>query len=434
MSSIYIHPSSFINGTIEVSSDKSISHRALMFASIALGQSKIGNILEGHDCLATLSVMKSLGVNIYKENNYYIIDALGFSGLKEPNQILNCQNSGTTIRLLSGMLCAMDFFCILDGSEQIKNRPMQRVIKPLSMMNASIFGRKNNTQAPIAIIPSKLKGINFTLEQKSAQVKSAVILASLLSGEKSVINNTEFTRDHTEKMLSFMQAPIETSKDSVIIHNFNGNLKPLEIDIMGDISSAAFIIVAAVLLARDEVRINNVGINPTRIGIINALLKMNANISLINKRVVASEEVADIIISKSNLQASTFANHEIVTMIDEIPILALAATQASGTTIIKDAQELKVKESNRILSTVNELKKLKANIEETSDGMVIKGPTLLHSHDVTHYNDHRLAMMLAIAALLTNNGLTIHQHEITQDSFTGFWSCLQKLGVNLKVC
>lgn len=432
MSCTHVYPCSSVNGIIEVSSDKSISHRALMFASIADGQSKLGNILEGHDCLATLNVMQNLGVNIYKENNYYIVDGLGLKGLKEPNQVLNCQNSGTTIRLLTGMLSAMDFFCILDGSEQIKNRPMQRVIKPLSLMNANIIARKNKTLAPIAIIPSKLKGIEFTLEQKSAQVKSALILASLISGEKSIIKNTEFTRDHSEKMLSFMQAPIEVCKDSVFVNSFTTSLKPLEIDIIGDISSAAFIIVAALLLSSKEVRINNVGINPTRIGIINALWKMNANISLVNKRYVANEEVADIIITKSNLKAATFAKDEIVTMIDEIPILALAATQATGTTVIKDAQELKIKESNRILSTVSELSKLKANIQETHDGMIIKGSTKLYTNEVIHHNDHRLAMMLAIAGLISSDGLTINDSQITKDSFTGFWESLEKLGAKVQ--
>ncbi len=432
MSLLTINQCSELAGEVTIPADKSISHRALMFASLALGTSKITNLLEGHDCLATLKLMQELGIKIIKENNYWLVHGKGRAGLCEPQNILDCQNSGTTMRLMSGLLSAMNFFCVLDGTKQIKSRPMARVIEPLTLMGAHIYARENNTKAPIAILPSKLQAIDFTLQQKSAQVKSALILASLFSGQKSRITNTKATRDHTERMLNFMGANIEVGDDHVTINPLTHELKPLELSIVGDISSAAFLIVAGVLLAKDGILLKNVGVNHTRTGIIDALIKMGADIKIINKSLVANEDMADIFIKKSSLKAASFEGDEVARMIDEIPILALAATQAMGVSIIKDALELKVKESNRINKTVTELKKLGCTIEETFDGMIITGQSSLKKISVEHYGDHRLALMLSIAGLLCQDGLQIKDWQVMDDSFPGFIHILTDLGAKVE--
>jgi 3-phosphoshikimate 1-carboxyvinyltransferase len=432
MKTIEIQPCSQISGSITIPGDKSISHRALMFSSLANGTSTINNLLEGHDCIATLQVMRSLGVHISLKNGQWIINGRGKSGLCEPTSILDCKNSGTTIRLMTGLLSAMPFLAVLDGTEQIKTRPMGRVIKPLLEMKATIFGRLNNSMAPIVTTPAQLTGIAHTLQVKSAQVKSALILAALFAQGKTTIFNTKATRDHTERLLSFMGADIETSEDSVVVNPLQNELTPISIDICGDISSAAFLIAAGALLATNGLTVKNVGINPTRTGIVDALKMMGAKIGLTNQRSIANEPVADIFVQKSDLKAATFAGDHIVRMIDEIPVLALLATQSEGTTIIKDASELKVKESNRIKRTVESLKALSANIEETDDGMIIHGPIKLLGGEVSSFLDHRMALFLSIAGLISKNPVTLRNAEVTDDSFPHFYETLTTLGALVK--
>jgi 3-phosphoshikimate 1-carboxyvinyltransferase len=427
---LIVHKASSLTGTISVPADKSISHRALMFGSLALGNSKIKNLLLGHDCLATLGLMRVLGVHIAYDNDEWLIHGQGRHSFLEPSSILDCKNSGTTIRLMAGLLSAMPFMSILDGSEQIKSRPMDRVIEPLSSMGAKIFGRQNNRLAPLVILPSKLKYASHTLMVKSAQVKSAIILAGLFA-DGAHIKGTNATRDHTENLLSFMGADITTKKDEVIVNPLMGDLKPISLTIPGDMSSAAFLLAAGVFKADKTLTIKNVSVNHTRIGFIDALKTMGADITIGPKTLVANEPVADIHINKSNLHGAIFAADDIVRMIDEIPVLALVATQAKGQTIIKDAQELRVKESNRISKTVESLLQLGAQIKETEDGMIITGPTTLRGCETSSFFDHRIALFMAIAGLISEGPITISHAEVTDDSFPGFMKVLLEIGADI---
>jgi 3-phosphoshikimate 1-carboxyvinyltransferase len=416
---------SILKGQVKIPGDKSISHRALMFASIASGESTIDNLLEGHDVIATLQVMRALGVHIALENNSWIIHGHG-PNLTEPSSPLDCKNSGTTIRLMAGLLSGMPFMSILDGTDQIKTRPMDRVIEPLSSIGAKIFGRKNQL-APLVILPSSITGGHIALSIKSAQVKSALLLAGLFAKNPVHITGTEATRDHTEKMLSFMGANISCQKDLVSIEPLEKPLSPINIRIPGDISSAAFLLVAGAVLSTDGITLKDVGVNPTRTGIISALENMGAKVVLSNLRETANEPIADIFIKKSILRAAHFSGDHVVRMIDEIPVLALLATQAHGKTVIKDASELKVKESNRIKKTQSILEKLGGKVLETDDGLIIEGPTTLLGGSIETFGDHRLAMMAAIAGLMSINPVEINNFLVTDDSFPGFFEILAQL-------
>jgi 3-phosphoshikimate 1-carboxyvinyltransferase len=430
MRTLTVHPAANLRGEIAIPGDKSMSHRALMFASLAQGTSEIDGLLEGHDCLATLGVMRALGVHIELTNNRWLIHGQGRFALNEPTSILDCKNSGTTMRLMAGLLSALPFMSILDGTDQIKQRPMDRIIKPLKKMNAQIFGRHENSLAPLVTLPSKLKGIEHDLIIKSAQVKSALILAGLYAEGETRILNSHATRDHSEKILVHMGADIQKQGDALVIKPLDHELKPLSLSIPGDMSSAAFLLVAGVLLAESGITLLGVGTNITRTGLLDALISMGAQTKISNERLVANEPVADIFIKKSRLKAQSFSGDHIVRMIDEIPILALAATQAYGTTVIKDASELKVKESNRIQKTVQCLKILGANIEESSDGMIIHGPTKLHGAQISSFGDHRLALFLSIAGLICDQPVIITNAEVTDDSYPGFLESLLHLGAH----
>lgn len=402
-----------------------------MFASMALGTSTIQNLLVGHDCLATLAVMRSLGAHIACEQDAWIINGRGKAGLLEPSSVLDCKNSGTTVRLMAGMLSAMPFMSILDGTDQIKTRPMDRVIEPLRNMGATIYGRKDNRLAPLVIVPSKLHYHAQRLSVKSAQVKSALLLAGLFA-EGAQVMGTKATRDHTENLLSFMGADIDVQDDGVRIAPLKGELKPIAITVPADLSSAAFLLVAGVLKAQGALVLKDVGVNHTRTGIIDALKTMGARITLGPQTMVAHEPVADIYVEKSSLTGATFSGDHIVRMIDEIPVLALAATQAKGKTIIRDAHELKVKESNRITRTVESLRLLGAHIDETDDGMIIHGDSQLHGAEVSSFADHRIALFMSIAGLVCQSPLIINHAEVTDDSFPGFFDALRHLGADIE--
>ncbi len=419
---------SLLSGQVDIPGDKSISHRALMLASIASGESRIDNLLEGHDCFATVAVMRALGVHIALEKGSWVVQGQGKGGLVEPASVLDCKNSGTTIRLMAGLLSGLPFMSILDGTDQIKSRPMDRVIAPLRKMGAQIFGRMENRLAPMAIVPGALNGIDYQLPVKSAQVKSALILAGLNAKGKTRISNTAVTRDHTERMLSHMGVTIVDGDDFVEINPNSGELAPLNFRVPGDLSSAAFLIVAAVILAKNPVTLTQVGVNHTRTGIIDALKLMGGDIQIVNETMVANEPVADIVIKKSELVGQIFQGDHIVRMIDEIPILALAATQSKGETVIRDAAELKVKESNRIKKTVELLSMLGADIEERDDGMVIRGSTKLSGGHLSSFGDHRLALMLAVAGLMAKDSVTVDHAEVVNDSFPGFIERILALG------
>lgn len=402
-----------------------------MFASLALGTSTIQNLLVGHDCLATLAVMRSLGAHIACEQDVWVINGRGRAGLLESSSVLDCKNSGTTMRLMAGMLSAMPFMSILDGTDQIKTRPMDRVIEPLRNMGASIYGRKDNRLAPLVIVPAKLHHHAQKLLVKSAQVKSALLLAGLFAKGAQVMG-TKATRDHTETLLSFMGADIDVQDDEVRIAPLKGELTPISITVPGDLSSAAFLLVAGVLKAQGALVLKDVGVNHTRTGIIDALKTMGAHIVVGPQKMVAHEPVADIYVEKSALRGATFSGDHIVRMIDEIPVLALAATQAKGKTIIRDAHELKVKESNRITRTVESLRLLGAHIDETDDGMIIHGESPLHGANVSSFADHRIALFMSIAGLVCQSPLIIDHAEVTDDSFPGFFDALRHLGADIE--
>jgi 3-phosphoshikimate 1-carboxyvinyltransferase len=429
-------------GIASVPGDKSMSHRALMLGSIASGRSHIRNFLAGRDCEATLRVMQALGANITRLSaTELFIDGNGWQGLKEPSDVLDCANSGTTMRLLAGLLSGQPFVSILSGSDVIRRRPMGRVIAPLRSMGAQIFGRHDNQLAPLVILPaaSGLSSQTHTPTLASAQVKSALLLAGLYADKgdgETIVYEAIKTRDHTENMLASMGADIsyKPAGGCICVRALTQSLSPLTIDIPGDISSAAFLILAATLCEGSEITITGVGVNQTRTGFLDALNSMGANISLHNIRHRHNEPVADIHVKASQLKAATFDGAHIQTarMIDELPLLVLAATQSAGITRISNAAELTVKESNRIESTAGELRALGARIETSGDGFVVEGPTPLTGTFTKSHGDHRLAMMLTIAGLVADGITEVDGAEVIDDSFCGFTETLSALGARVE--
>jgi 3-phosphoshikimate 1-carboxyvinyltransferase len=426
---ITIHGGKPLKGQCHIPGDKSISHRAVMFAGIADGRSRIRGFLDGGDCRATIHVMRGLGVRIEERSSTDItVHGVGVEGLQEPNDVLDCGNSGTTIRLLTGLLAGQPFTTILNGTEQIRRRPMGRIADPLRMMGAQILGRQNGRFAPLAIGASTLRAMEYTLPVASAQVKSCLLLAGMYAHGLTIIHEPGPARDHTERMLIAMGAPISVLGRTIHSERPEHQLKPLDITVPGDISSAAFLLVAGTITPDSQLTLVDVGINPTRTGIVDALSEMGASIRYRNEGEAAGEPIANLLVETAELRGTTFGGEQIVTMIDELPILAVAATQAHGRTVVRDAQELRVKETDRIATTVSELRKMGAKIQATDDGFIVEGPTPLHGATVNSHDDHRLAMALAIAGLIAKGGTTIHNAYVTADSFPGFEATLRALG------
>lgn len=415
-----------LKGNIEIPGDKSISHRSVMFGSIAQGVTRVTNFLPGDDCLSTISCFRKLGVRIEENEDGLTIYGNGFEGLKEPNEILDVGNSGTTIRLLLGILAGRPFFSSLIGDHSIGKRPMTRVTEPLRTMGAKIDGRNNGEFTPLSIHGGHLDPINYNMPVASAQVKSALILAGLQAeGETTIIEKAE-SRDHTERMIRKFGGEVE--KDNRMIR-VKGGQKLIASDVLvpGDISSAAFFLVAGAIVPDSEILLKNVGLNPTRTGIIEIMNQMGANLEIYNNAADSFEPAGDITIKTSRLRGTVIEGDVIPRLIDEIPIIALLATQAEGTTIIKDAAELKVKETNRIDTVVHELSKLGASIEATDDGMIIHGGTPLTGGKVSSHGDHRIGMMLAIASLLCKDQVELENHEAISVSYPNFFSHLNSL-------
>ncbi len=434
MTTINLTSGSPLTGQCSVPGDKSISHRAVIFGSIAEGQTTVRNFLDGHDCRATVAVMRALGVEIEVPTpTELVVHGRGIDGLQEPADVLNCANSGTTIRLLTGLLAGQQFPSFLSGTAQLRRRPMNRVINPLRGMGADIMGRQNGNYAPLGIRPARLRSVEYEMPMASAQVKSCVLLAGMYAKGLTIIREPGPTRDHTERLLRAMGAPIDVIGHTVHTERPTSPLRGIEVTVPGDISSAAFLLVAGAIVPDSRITIAGVGVNPTRTGIVDALLQMGAQITFHNQREQAGEPVADLEVRYSELRAATFGGPGIVTMIDELMVLAVAATQAKGRTIVRDAAELRVKETDRIASTVGELRKMGAKIEPTSDGFIIDGPTELKGAPVESQGDHRLAMALAVAGLVGQGETTIYASEVTADSFPGFEVTLQALGATLKV-
>jgi 3-phosphoshikimate 1-carboxyvinyltransferase len=413
-------------GELTIPGDKSISHRSVMFGSIAFGETRVTNFLPGDDCYSTISCFRKLGVTIEEEENELRIFGKGFEGLIEPDEVLDVGNSGTTIRLLMGILAGRPFFSTLIGDDSIGKRPMTRVTAPLSNMGAKIDGRKNGAYTPISLRGKRLTPINYQLPVASAQVKSAILLAGLQADGVSTIHEPAQTRDHTERMIRKFGG--EITKDNQLITVKGGQkLHGATVHVPGDISSAAFFLVAGAVVPNSEIVLKNVGLNPTRTGIIEVMKKMGAKLQIVQKDENGFEPFGDLIIKTSALKGTIVEGDLIPKLIDEIPIIALLATQADGKTIIKDAEELKVKETNRIDTVVQELKKLGASIEATNDGMVIHGQSQLKGGTVSSHGDHRIGMMLAIAALLSDQEVILENPEAISVSYPNFFNHINSL-------
>lgn len=416
-------PSS-LKGRIVLPGDKSLSHRAAIFNSLAAGLATITNFATGADCRSTLKCLKALGSKVdYAPGPPATvhIEGCGRFGFREPEDVLNAGNSGTTIRMLTGLLAAQPFLSIITGDGSLRSRPMGRIIKPLELMGAEIRGRKNNTLAPLAIKGKALHGIQYPLPVASAQLKSSLILAAILAGGQTHIEEPALSRDHTERLLSAMGARIVRQGSRIDIFPLEEELKTCSLNIPGDISSAAYWLVAGAIHPRAELRILNCGINPTRTGILDILSAMGAKLTIVNERSEGGEPVGDIIVRTSQLRATRIEGSLIPRTIDEIPVLAVAACCAEGDTIIKDASELRVKESDRIETTARELGRLGAKIETLPDGMIIHGPCALTGAAVTSHGDHRLAMTLAVAGLVAPGATIIQNAQVADISYPSFW-------------
>lgn len=407
-----------LNGKIQVPGDKSISHRAIMFGSIAEGTTTVEGFLLGDDCLSTIRCFQKLGVKIDLNGKSVIIRSEGEASWQEPSEVLDTGNSGTTTRLMLGLLASSTFHSVIAGDESIAKRPMKRIINPLREMGADIRGRQDGQFTPLAIQGTQLKAIEYTLPVASAQVKSAILLAALKAEGKTVVTEPVPTRDHTEIMLEHFGASIHRAENRIEIKG-GQKLKGAHVQVPGDISSAAFMIGAALLTENSTVELTNVGINPTRTGLLDVIESMGADFE-VHTLETAGEPAADLVIRSSRLKGIEIGGGLIPRLIDEIPLIALIATQAEGQTIIKDAEELRVKETDRISAVVAELSKMGAAITATEDGMIINGPTKLRGAAMKSYGDHRLGMMAAVAALIAEGEVEIDDPDCISVSFPNF--------------
>lgn len=415
-----------IGGETSFPGDKSISHRAIMLGSIAQGETRIKGCSDCADCRNTLKAFLKLGMKIEDHSEGELtIHGQGLKGLTSAREIIDVGNSGTTMRLLSGILAAQDFSSTITGDEYLQRRPMRRIILPLREMGAKISSPDDN-HPPITIVGQKLHPVDYRSPVASAQVKSCILLAGLYAKGRTSLTEPSPSRDHTERMLKYLGAPIEIKGMTVFIEGLS-ELKARPITIPGDISSAAFFIIACLLLKNSEIKIKGVGINPTRTGIIDALKKMGAHIVTENVRQLCGEPVADLIVRSSSLRATKIGGDLIPRIIDEIPVLAVAATQAEGVTEITDVQELRIKESDRIGNVVSELSEMGASIEEKKDGMVISGGKRLVGSSVNSFGDHRMAMALTIAGLIADGETIVNDVACIDTSFPHFMDTLDRM-------
>lgn len=410
-------------GQIKVPGDKSISHRAVMLGSLANGVTEISGFLKGADCLSTIDCFRKMGIDIDINGENVTVHGNGLRGLKKPDEMLYTGNSGTTTRLLCGILAGQNFDTSITGDASIQKRPMGRVVQPLSMMGAKI----ENEYCPLYITGTKLHGIDYKMPVASAQVKTAIILAGLYADGETVIHEIEKSRDHTELMLSAMGADLTVDNLDITVKPTN-DLTAVNVDVAGDISSAAFFLVLGAIMPNSQITVTNVGINPTRTGIIDVLKDMGADITLENVHTSAGETVANITVRSSSLKGTTVGGDIIPRLIDELPIIAVAAVFADGQTVIKDAQELKVKETNRIRAVVDEFNKCGIDITETDDGMIINGGKSIHGADFKTYGDHRMAMSLTVLAQLADGESTLDDSDCACVSYPTFFDDFYKLG------
>jgi 3-phosphoshikimate 1-carboxyvinyltransferase len=426
MSQLTVRPGASLRGRVCVPGDKSISHRALLFGALAEGDSRIEGFLPSGDCLATLACLRALGVEIERlDKTALVVHGCGLRSLQKPATPLDCVRSGTAMRLLAGILAGQPFDSVLTGDEQLLRRPMRRVIEPLRAMGAEI--KDADGCAPLTIHGQNLHGREHTLAVASAQVKSALLLAGLYADGPTVVRQPGPARDHTERMLMAMGAKIAVDGLDVTLTPVDA-LTPNSLTVPGDISSAAFLLVAAVLIEGSEITVEGVGINPTRTGLLGVLGEMGAGIAVENARVQGGEPVADVTVHFSSLRSVEVGGDTVVRMIDEFPILAVAATQGCGTTVVRDAAELRVKETDRIAVIVEGLQAMGARIEPQPDGFIVEGPTPLKGVVVDSHGDHRLAMALAVAGMIAEGETVVEQAECIPDSFPGFVNLIKELG------
>lgn len=414
-----------IKTSITIPGDKSISHRAIMLGSLANGVTRVSNFLVSDDCLATIKCFQQMGITIEQDKDI-TIHGKGLHGLKQPSGALDVGNSGTTIRLLSGILAGQNFSTTISGDASIEDRPMNRIMIPLKQMNADIKASREDSYAPLKINPSLLKSTLYNSPVASAQVKSAVLLAALYAqGESSVVEPV-LSRNHTELMLRGFGATVDSAGTKATVTGLP-TLRGQDIKVPGDISSAAFFMVAGLIVPNSEIYMENIGVNPTRSGIIRVLQDMGGDISLSNERIECGEPVCDIRVRSSDLRATSISGDIIPSLIDELPVIAVAACFAKGSTSISDAKELRVKECDRITVMTQELKKMGANISEKEDGMIIEGGSTLKGTSVKSYGDHRVAMSLAVAGLVSEGQTLIHNSECVNISFPHFFEIINNL-------
>ena len=424
---IELYSSKKFSGSITIPSDKSISHRSAILNSVSFGESLISNYSNGNDCLSTLNVLSNLGVKIDIENkNEFLnlrIAGNGYEGLVKPKTTLDAGNSGTTTRLMAGILSSLSFETTIAGDNSLNSRPMKRIIEPLSLMGANIIS--NDNKAPLTFKPSNLNGINYDMNISSAQVKSCIMLAGLNTKSKTIIKQPSLSRDHTERMLEGMGANIKTNKLDILIEP--SKLNSVDLTIPGDISSASFWMVAAMIHPDSNITLKNVGMNPLRTGIIDVLKKMGGKIIIEEEKIEANEPVANINVRSSNLNGIEISGDIIPKLIDEIPIIIIAASIANGITYIKNAEELRYKETDRLLAMSKFLEKSKIEHTLYDDGIKILGNGQFIGGEFDSYDDHRIAMSVAISSIIAKNKTVIKDHEVASISYKNFYKHLEQL-------
>ncbi|MCS7178653.1 MAG: 3-phosphoshikimate 1-carboxyvinyltransferase [Anaerolineae bacterium] len=461
MKQLVIRPGEALRGDVVVPGDKSISHRALLLSALAPGPTRIRGWLPAEDCQATLRCVRALGVPVEEETQFQErppgsatdlrVQGVGMHGLREPDNVLDCGGSGTTMRLLAGILAGQPFTSLLTGNASLRRRPMDRVAEPLRRMGATVLAREGGRLPPLAIRGGHLRGIYYPLPVASAQVKSAILLAGLFAEGETIVVEPGPTRDHTERMLRAFGVRVE--RDGSTLHLAGGQalqeVEGGELEVPADISSAAFLLVAAAIVPGSEVRVRGVGINPTRTGLLDLLAAMGAELEVMTpgQEAVGSqrwdardpaslsrigEPIADLRVRPGPLRGLEVAGDLVVRTIDEFPVFAVAATQAEGMTTIREAAELRVKESDRIAAVAAELTRMGAQVQELPDGLIIHGPTPLVGTEVNSHGDHRLAMALAVAGLVARGETVVRNAEVIHDSFPGFVETMQALGADIQ--
>jgi 3-phosphoshikimate 1-carboxyvinyltransferase len=428
---LVVRRSGGLSGRVPVPGDKSISHRALVLGGIADGASRVEKFLPSADCVATMSVMRRLGVEIEEHRpTTLIVHGRGLHGLREADDVLDCARSGTSMRLLAGLLAGQPFLSVLSGDIQLRRRPMGRIVEPLVQMGALVLGRDGGKLPPLAIRGGNLQGIEYALPVASAQVKSALLLAGLYAEGPTTLRVPGPARDHTERMLGAMGGSVGGTYYELHVEPAV-RLGAVDMAVPGDMSSAAFLLVAATLVPRSEITVQGVGVNPTRTGLLDVLAAMRADVVLHNDRTVSGEPVADLTVRSAELHGTEVGGTLVVRAIDEFPVLAVAATQAHGETVVRDAAELRVKETDRIATTVAELRRMGAEIEARPDGFAVRGPTPLRGAEVHSHGDHRLGMALAVAGLVARGETLVRDTVCIGDSFPGFSATMVRLGGQL---